>query len=438
MKNKALRVNVSCTDRDFYLLRPSGRTDFYIKFRPPPIVREQLGLETVFRSTGLAMEAPAKQVAKQIIAEYWPDAEGKILALINAAKKPEQNYALLPEFVERYRAGARTIEDKESVRPNTIAHNICQFIKIVETRFDAHGARTRDAGSWERTRIDQALTPQLWNDFKMGWLRGIDPNDRPALDRAKKSINSIMACARSLFIDAYLPLYKGLRLPDLASWRAVKRFKKTWRSNFVPIPDTTIQRLVAEVNSYRNDRPDLYLGFYFLIMLGMRRSEVVEARLEWVEAWPEGGRMAIINRDYFQPKGTEGRVRISPWLMGEIRELSGAKLPLDYLIPANSHCNRVKAITRRLSKMVRRYLGARTKTLHELRKHACSLALMQTGDYTQALEFSRHADVDTLRDVYTAILKQPPVIESVTLGGSLRVLPAVDSAGEPMKIAAEK
>jgi hypothetical protein len=76
---------------------------------------------------------------------------------------------------------------------------------------------------------------------------------------------------------------------------------------------------------------------------------------------------------------------------------------------------------------VRRYLGERTKTLHELRKHACSLALMQTGDYSQALEFSRHADIDTLRDVYTAILKQPPMIEAVTLGGSLRALPDVEA-----------
>jgi integrase len=232
-----------------------------------------------------------------------------------------------------------------------------------------------------------------------------------------------MACARSLFIDDYLPLYKGLRLPDLAAFRAVKRFKKTWKSNFVPIPDVTIQRLVAEINSYRDDRPDLYLGFYFLIMLGMRRSEVVESRLEWIETWPDGARMAIINRDYFAVKGTEGRVRINPWLLSEIRELSKAKHPGDYLIPASSHTARLKAITRRLSKLVRRYLGERTKTLHELRKHACSLALMQTGDYSQALEFSRHADIDTLRDVYTAILKQPPMIEAVTLGGSLRALP---------------
>ena len=116
----------------------------------------------------------------------------------------------------------------------------------------------------------------------------------------------------------------------------------------------TIQKLVAEINSLREDRPDLYLGFYFLIMLGMRRSEVVEARQEWIEQWPDGARMAIVSRPYFTPKGTEGRVRISPWLLDEIRALSGAKLPGDYLIPADSHTARVKAVTRRLSKLVRR------------------------------------------------------------------------------------
>jgi integrase len=422
MKDKKLLVRVRCTNRDFYLTRPKGRADYHIKFAPPPFVREQLGIECVFRSTGLSLEAPAREAAKQIIEQYWPDNSGKVAALELA--KPRGEYQTLPEFIERYRTGARTVENKESVRQLTVEANIRQFIKIVETRFDAEGNRSRRVGSWKTTRIDKALDAQLWNDFKMGWLRGVDPNDRPAVDRAKRSINSTLACARSLFIDDYLPLYKGLRLPDLAAFRAVKRFKKTWATSYVPISDGMISELQAEINELRTDRPDLYLGFYFLIMLGMRRSEVCEARLEWVEQWPEGARMAIINRDYFQVKGTEGRVRIADWLLKEIRELSGAKKPLDYLIPASSHCNRCKAIQRRLSKLVRRYVGkGRTKTLHELRKHACSLALMQTGDYTQALEFSRHADVDTLRDVYTAVLKAPPVIETVTLGRMLRVLP---------------
>jgi integrase len=427
MKSKSLRVNVPFSSRDFYIFKPQGREDYHIKFTPPPEVREALGIDCVKRTTHHALEAPAREAARQIIEEYFPDKEGKVIALTLAAQRAVGEFELLPEYIERYRRGARTVEDKQSVRQATIEANICNFIKIVETRFDAKGKRTRAVGSWETTRIDAALSPELWNDFKLGWLRGVDSDDRPALDRAKRSVNSIMLTARSLFIDAYLPLYKGLRLPDLKAWRAAwKPYKKSWKTNFVPIGDSTIENLVAEVKGYREDKPDLYLAFFFLIMLGMRRSEVLGARLEWVESFGAAARMAIINRPYYAVKGVEGRVAIAPWLLSEIRELTKARKPLDELIlPGACESARDKLI-RRLSKMVRRHLGAnRTKTLHELRKHACSLACLQVRNYGQALKFSRHADVDTLRDVYDAVLGTDPVIESVTLSGSLRALPDV-------------
>jgi hypothetical protein len=168
MKDKKLLVRVSCTNR-FYIFKRKGRADFEIKFHPPAIVRNA-GIDRVCRTTHHALEAPARESAKQIIEEYFPDKDGRIAVLADAAVKARGDYALLPEFVERYRTGARTIENKENVRQATVQHNICQFIKIVETRFDAHGKRSRKAGSWETTRVDAAL-PDLWTEFKLGSIR---------------------------------------------------------------------------------------------------------------------------------------------------------------------------------------------------------------------------------------------------------------------------
>ena len=120
MKDKKLLVRVSCTNRDFFIFKPRGRDDYHIKFYPPPLVRETLGIDRVFRTTHHTLEAPARESAKQIIEEYFPDKDGRIAVLADAAVKARGDYALLPEFVERYRTGARTIENKENVRQATV------------------------------------------------------------------------------------------------------------------------------------------------------------------------------------------------------------------------------------------------------------------------------------------------------------------------------
>jgi len=424
MKDRKLLVTVAGLERDFYLLKPKGLGDWHIKFSPPPWVREKLGLAVVFRSCGTSHVPSAKVKAAGIVASYWPDARnnGQVSALLEAELKPRGELAALPEYVERYLNGARTIENKEGLDPDTIKANVRALLVIVETRFDAAGNRIRRAGSWRTMRIDDALAPDLWNEFKTGWLRGVDQDNRLAVDRAKRTVNSYIAQGRSLFAEDYLPLYKGLRLPDLAEFRKVKRFQKTGSTRYVPVSDTVIAQMMSGIQELRTDRPDLYLGFCFCLFLGMRREEVIEARLEWIEQWPTGAVMALRKRAYYEPKGIDGEVGIAPWLLNDIRELSGAKQPMDYLIPASSPTARRKAIERRLSKFVRRYIGKdRIKTLHTLRKHGCCLALMQ--DYGQAVRFSRHADERTFRAHYEGFLKPPVVIEAATMAGALRALP---------------
>ena len=145
----------------------------------------------------------------------------------------------------------------------------------------------------------------------------------------------------------------------------------------------------------------------------MRVGEIRNARLEWIEEWPTGARMAIVRRSYYKPKGIDGVIGIAPALLDDIRELSGAKAPSDYLIPAPSVTVRHDILRRKLSAIVPRQLGAdRRKTCHELRKHAISMVLMRTRSYVDTLKFSRHADVRTLRNHYEAFLDDLPLITS--------------------------
>lgn len=389
MKNRKLLVRVNCTTKDFYLCSPPpGSNDWHVRFTPPRPVRDKLGIrERIFRTTGKAEIEPAKQVARQIIESYWNADQ------IESVKARNET-AALGDVVERYRAGARTIENKEDLDRDTITKNVCALIRIVETRFDQDGRERRAVGSWERMPVDRALAPDLWNEFKRGWLRM-----NPA---GKHTVNSYIRQARSIFADEYLPLYRDLALPDLADFRRVSVFKKPGSTRYVPIARAAIEALEAEVRGLRTERRDLFLAFYFMLWLGMRVEEVCEARLEWIEEWPEQVRMAIVARSYYKPKGIDGSVPIAPALLADIRELSGAVAPMDYLIPGP---NRRKAVGRELSAIVRRHVGRdRRKTCHELRKHAISMVLMRHKNYVDALRFSRHADVRTLRNHYEGYL----------------------------------
>jgi integrase len=296
---------------------------------------------------------------------------------------------------------------------------------IVESRFDAEGKRSRVAG-WEAMRVDRALTAKVFNDFKNGWLRSV-PQNEVAMDRAKRSVNSYINFARSIFGKDFLPLYEGLGLPDLGELRGVKLYRKTGDTRFKQIPPVVLLAMENEIRAMREERPDWYLAFYLMRELGMRREEVTQARLEWIQESDEGMEMAITKRAYYTPKGTEGFLLISPELMQDIHELSDARKPLDYLIPAGSDCGREKSIHRKMSKWVRKHLGRgrrSNKTLHELRKQAISEVLETTnGNWQKTLEFSRHADIDTLINSYSAVISERPMLRRV---GALRVLPDLE------------
>jgi len=409
-KDRKLLVRVSCTTKNFYLSPPPpGSNDWQIRFTPPRDVRDKLKIsERIRRTTGKAEIEPAKAVARQIIEKYWSAEEAESV-------KQRNGFATLAEIVQRYRDGARAIADHDELAHSTIGKNITSLIRIVETRFTKTGEK-RVKGSWENMTAD-VLTPQLLQDFKRGWLAAVDRksgHDLKAMSSAKHTVNSYVRQARSLFGEEYMELYRDLDLPDLTEFHKVRMFKNlTASTRYVPIPQRTIDAMEAEIRALRETRPDLYLAFYFMLWLGMRVSEVRNVRLEWVEEWPTGARMAIVRRSYYKPKGIDGVVAITPSLLADIRELSGAKAADDFLIPAPNVTARHDVLRRELSGIVRRHLGAdRHKTCHELRKHAISMVLMRTRNYVDTLKFSRHSDVRTLQNHYAGFLDDLPAITS--------------------------
>jgi integrase len=422
-KDPKLLVRVTCSNKNFYL--NWERDAWRIRFSVPADIAafwKEKGVELpkqIDRTTGTPHIGTAKVSAQKIIESVFKCEQAAPAQSIKA----HEHFAPLAEIIKRYREGARTLPDNEDLLHNTITKNIQSFLILVESRFDEKGNPTSRKDHHHMTA--EVLTGKLVENFKSNWLkRAVADGDLMEITRKKNTVNAYIRQARSLFARDYMPLYKGLKLPaaTLPEFMQARQFRgMTWTSRYRPIPQTTIDAMDAEIQALRAhfhkrdgqgnltsealQARGMYLAFYMMLWLGMRVNEVRHARLEWIEEWPEQTKIAIVRRSYFKPKGIPGTLPIAPSLVADIHELSGASEPMDFIIPAPHKTARHNLMKYTLSQFVRRHLGDdRTKTCHELRKHAVSMVLMQSRDWIETQRFSRHADVQTLRKHYEGFL----------------------------------
>jgi len=243
-------------------------------------------------------------------------------------------------------------------------------------------------------------------------------------ERAITSINSSMAQARAIFSRQAMELYRDrdLQLPDLSGFMQVMRYKDQRDVSFQPISPTALAEMEASAWSLlqpdesravvipetnKTDRrlvrarSDLFLAYLMARYLGMRDKEIFEARWDWIERWPDGWRLAIVKREYFRPKYTEGRVPICEELR-ELIEKHGDRASA-WILPGGSRTARFNAVYRDANFWLRRWLPDREKGMHELRKQAGSEVYTREQSISAAAEFLRNKE-ETCRKHYAKLL----------------------------------
>ena len=358
----------------------SGSPNYYVRF-------EHRGRKYL-RSLGTPVMAAAKVKARRIV-DSIVNGDGKDAERL----KLKNDFASVAEILERYRTRAAVVAD---IGPRTVIGNVSCMRSIFK-------AVLGDGVNLENVKASE-LSAELLEGFKLKRREGA--NGFAETERAKRSVNSTMTQARSLFSRSVMPIYEGLKLPDLSGFKGVAKFALQQDVGFRPIPAAVLTAMEKEAREVlRVKNPAMYLGYLMAIRLGMRDCEMVEARWEWLEEWPTGTQMAILVRDYFAPKGAEGRVPMSKDVLAELRELGGPVLGgSGYILPGRSVTERREAIYRGLSAWVRGFLPDRIKSVHELRKHAGSIVVTQTRSLVHAQRFLRHRSVATTERHYATLL----------------------------------
>lgn len=329
-------------------------------------------------------EQRAKAIIRAAKAEKWEQIQG--------VKGRGPAVPTVGECVERYERMARARYVSEgNPKPETVANYVGALRKVLEV-----GLGT-DADVMGRPIT--ILTPDLAADYVTAVVS--PARDR---DRARRTAASNLVQARSVFARWARP--EGLPRETLAFLATkVRREKRKYR---MPAADL-VARTLAAGRALREVQPDLYAAFLLCYDLGLRRSEAVNARRDWVRETADGARyLDVIRRPEYNPK-TERSVPISKSVWAHLECVAGP----DYLMPADTITSRINMINRSLSAWMRTLGWDRVtypKAAHELRK------LIGSEWYTRygvevAADWLGHSNISTTHTYYADLVRHPDPIE---------------------------
>ena len=282
--------------------------------------------------------------------------------------------------------------------------------KVVRERTGRNYVRSlfvilRQARNWseERARTERIdiLTEPLvreWQAIRQGLatVNYVDPME------CNTGINSTLRQARALFGRRHVAEMESLGwvIPDtLKGFLAARRVKEI-SHRYIPLPQSAIDAMNEALPELKARDEKLWAFHLMVRLMGLRSSEILRARRHWLLERAGQTYLAIHRREGEDaPKRGDGEVPVPSVLL----EWFGSH-DCEYLIGTANETKR-ENVKRAHSKWVRGFIGEdRTKTNHELRKHAGSVMVQKTGSWERAAEFLR-IDLETAKSHYLAFVK---------------------------------
>lgn len=246
------------------------------------------------------------------------------------------------------------------------------------------------------------LTPGLIDEYVANYLEaaGTSPLRRAA---ALRSAHTVLRNARALFDRDGMKCYAGLAMPDLQAFMQHQMVEAP-RVEHTVLLDSAVAEMATAALALKASNPALYLVHLLCRHCGVRNDELVHMRAEWVVISPrriiriaDGSErevaavLAIVKRDYFDPKGSSGRIAIAPCVWDELRPRIEGREKLEHVVPARDERERKEIIYRQHADFVRPWTRDHQKKGYELRRWgATRVATMHQSD-DMAEKFLRHA-----------------------------------------------
>ncbi len=236
-------------------------------------------------------------------------------------------------------------------------------------------------GEWQQRRVKKA---------------GHSP---AAMASAKRTANSYVRCARSLFSREIRKRLKGVQLPSPLPFDGVELFDS---GSMKYVSKVDVHALIAAArNELKPAEPEVYKVFLLGLFAGMRRAEIDLA--EWrIVDWRNG----VIQLEetewlHLKTQDSAGEITVDAEVLAELREFMPASQS-PFIIasdrpPRNDSPRpyyRCAPVFDRLNEWLRSKGVTANKPLHEMRKEIGALIATEHGIYA-ASRFLRHSDITT-------------------------------------------
>ena len=297
--------------------------------------------------------------------------------------------AIVADIVQAYLNGATS---HCAAKPQTVRRNAGCLLRVLRIAFGA----SDDAVM--RMPASVALGPDVVSRYQSARRRAALEGGQLDQVRARRTADSEMRQARSMFSREVRPVYADLEMPDLTAFREASMMGRHGDLSYQPFSGSEDRAMMrAAVSARRAGDVDLWLSYVLMRFGGLRDNEVLAVRRSWLVA----GRIEIRVREDFSPKW--GRSRIVPLPASVLRRIPDGAPDAWLLLPEATPTFRQNHVYRKLNGMLRPHLLGRVKAAYELRKHFGSVIAQEQG-IEAAQYLLGHQSITTTQKHYASVL----------------------------------
>lgn len=229
------------------------------------------------------------------------------------------------------------------------------------------------------------------------------PKDVEGFERSKRSCNSSLAQAQSVFSRRMISRYEdaGLVMPP-----SVREFAGVLGLDAAPpappkmLSDEVVAKILETLPALKIAQPGVWATVILMYHGGLRNSEAEKARWSWVTTVGDTVLLAVVTSGDFMPKGTERMVALDKAV---VEDLATVRID-EFIVPAKNKTERKQSCAR----WVNDYLSScgveklHGKVSYRLRSHAVSTVILRNG-IDAAQEFAGHAQRSTTMRHYKGV-----------------------------------
>lgn len=359
--------------------------------------------QRVQRSSGTSNLSEAERAAERWLRELWEESVGL------AGDRRERVRVAAPvstvgEIAVALDGGVRVFGRRTAV---TYLGSLRRLARLVE-------AEEPEAVSLAAV-LDRALVERFYSAGQ-----GRSSVDWTGEYAANRGLNTCLRNVRSLFGKAAVELKWSAeaKLPPLEEFRRVPYLHAPIHG-FEPWDEDAYQAMCAAAERLRGERPELWLVNAMLRRLGLRVSELIAARREWIEQRDGEAWLVLKSRPEFAllKNGSPRRLTLD----AELREILLAREGWLVGEPGWSEDRRKKLVEREHSVFLRQFIPDRKKSNHELRMYAASLVYRREReagrDGLSAAAYFLGDSIQTTKDYYATWLGGSAVLDAAAVAG---------------------